>query len=188
MIAYLEGDVISNQDPLIIKTKQGVGYAIYLATQDYDQFVLGSAYKGFIYCHVKEDEMTLYAFDQLSARELFITLISVSGVGPKLALMLMRSRSQEQIKAAISQQNLDVFSGIKGLGKKTIAKLVLMLQDKIEPVINVDLGSNQAFDSDAKMALIKLGYQEQKVIEVLKRMSPCDTAQTIRQALAELSE
>jgi Holliday junction DNA helicase RuvA len=107
-------------------------------------------------------------------------------------MQIMRSRSLEAISRAISTQDIDFFSQVKGVGKKTASKIVLMLQDKVLSVKDSVIGapSISVEDNDAKMALIKLGFHPNKVSDVLSRIGGggLSTSALIRQALAELSE
>ncbi len=192
MIAWLEGEVIWAQDPMIIKTNVGVGYEVYLVDPGYDLIHDKRMLAVYIHAYCKDEITTHYAFKTSAAKALFLQLISVSGVGPKLTMQIMRSRSLEAISRAISTQDIDFFSQVKGVGKKTASKIVLMLQDKVLSVKDSVIGapSISVEDNDAKMALIKLGFHPNKVSDVLSRIGGggLSTSTLIRQALAELSE
>lgn len=193
MIAWIEGEVILAKDPVIIKTNQGIGYEVYMVDATYDLVHENSMQALYVHAHTKDEQLTHYGFKTWEARALFVQLISVSGVGPKIAMLIMRSRSMEEVSRAISIQDLDFFSQVKGLGKKTASKILLMLQDKVLPVKeSLTSVAPVAYiqNSDAKMALIKLGFHPNKVADVLSRMEVDgqSTSVLIRQALAELSE
>ena len=192
MIAWIEGEVIWAQDPMIIKTTNGIGYEVYLVDSGYDLVHDKSMMALYIHAYSKDEQTTYYGFKTWASRALFLQLISVSGVGPKIAMMIMRSRSMEEVSRAISTQDVDFFSQVKGLGKKTASKILLMLQDKVLPVREASgiPSVSPVQDSDAKMALIKLGFHPTKVSEVLSRMETDgqSTSMLIRQALVELSE
>ena len=193
MIAYIEGQVVLWADPIIVKTTQGVGYEIHVVDRAYEGSDLDK-FSAFIYTHIKDEVISYYAFYSHEARELFMHLISVSGVGPKIAMSMMRSCDGAQIKQAIWSQDAAFFSGIKGLGKKTVAKILLMLQDKFTQV-NIqpqDMSMNsQPVNTDVKMALVKLGYSPHKVDQAISRIQPephQSTSEMIKAALVELSE
>ena len=193
MIAYIEGQVVLWADPIIVKTAAGVGYEIHVVDRAYEGSSL-ETFSAFIYTHIKDEVISYYAFYSHEARELFTHLISVSGVGPKIAMSMMRSCDGAQIKQAIWSQDAAFFSGIKGLGKKTVAKILLMLQDKFTQVgIQAQDMSIKAqpVNADVKMALVKLGYTPHKVDQAMNRIQPDSTLSTsemIKAALVELSE
>ena len=191
MIAWLEGEIIQQDDPIIVKTAVGVGYEVYVVGEDFEQIQQQKSFSAYIYSHIKEDQVSYFSFKTIASRKLFMHLISVSGVGPKLAMTMMRSRSAAEITRGIQARDDVLFSGIKGLGKKTVAKILLMLQDRLDPVASIEVVTEHgAVNEDARMALLKLGYSSQKIKDVLVKMRGGDrsTSDIIRQALIELSE
>ena len=155
MIAWLEGEIIQQDDPIIVKTAVGVGYEVYVVGEDFEQIQQQKSFSAYIYSHIKEDQVSYFSFKTIASRKLFMHLISVSGVGPKLAMTMMRSRSAAEITRGIQARDDVLFSGIKGLGKKTVAKILLMLQDRLDPVASIEVVTEHgAVNEDARMALL----------------------------------
>ena len=191
MLAWIEGTIIHLNDPLIIKTPYSLGYEIYPVSLGLLGKQLGDEFTCYIYTYIKEDEMTYYGFDTVLARELFTQLISVSGIGPKIAMALMRSKSLDEIISGIRMQDAQAFTGVKGLGKKTAAKMVLMLQDKLElsPVcLSAQPLKTDVKNQDAQLALEKLGFSIQQIRGVLSQIptEEHETSEVVRIALKEL--
>jgi len=181
MIAYLEGQIIRIESNFIVlKTSNGVGYGINVITQ----LASNSSPEDFLNLHiftnVKEDEISLYGFENIEQKELFSILIKTSGVGPKLGLAVLSTLSPSQLIDAVHQNSAESFNQVPGIGKKTAAKLCLDLKDRLKQIkikqfvyesnvnfenigIEEDMGTNSVFS-----ALKNLGYHEKEIIKVLK--------------------
>ena len=181
MIAYLEGHIIRIEKNLIVlKTSNGIGYSINILSQLPSNISLEDFLALHIYTNVKEDDISLYGFQEIVQKELFTLLIKTSGVGPKLGLAVLSVLSPTQLVDAVNQNRSESFSQVPGIGKKTAAKLCLDLKDKLKnhtiaqmshesninyEKIDIDseMGSNSVFS-----ALKNLGYQEKEIFKVLK--------------------
>ncbi len=171
MIAHLSGTLLAKQATSVIVDVAGVGYdvAIPLSTF-YELDEPGSPVQLRIYTHVREDALQLYGFKTSRERELFLQLISVSGVGPGLAIKLLSGMNADEMIAAIHTNNLTRLVSIPGVGRKTAERLVVDLRDKIaalssselkeEPASGVATTTSQdSMLEDALSALVNLGYQ-----------------------------
>src|SRR6266576_1423676 len=146
MIAHLSGTLLSKQPTSAIVDVGGVGYevAIPLSTF-YDLGENGSQVQLRIYTHVREEALQLYGFKTARERELFLQIISVSGIGPKIAITLLSGMGANEIIASIRTNNLARLTSIPGVGRKTAERLVVELRDKIaalsSPALEEEFGA-----------------------------------------------
>lgn len=175
MIAHLSGTLLSKKATSVIVDVGGVGYevAIPLSTF-YELGEVGSAVQLRIHTHVREDLLQLYGFKTARERELFLQIISVSGVGPKLAIALLSGMNADEIIGSIRTNNLARLVSIPGVGRKTAERLVVDLRDRIaalsSPALEEEFAakaaaageatSEDSMRSDALSALQNLGYQK----------------------------
>ena len=173
MIAHLSGTLLSKQATSVILDVGGVGYEVTIPISTfYELEDPGSQVQLRIYTHVREDALLLYGFKTARERELFMRLISVSGIGPKLGITLLSGMSADEMIASIRTNNLARLTLIPGVGRKTAERLVMELRDKIaalsSPELEEELGARpsvsvtpteDAVRADALSALVNLGYQ-----------------------------
>src|SRR5882672_5723500 len=171
MIAHLSGTLLSKEPNSVIVDVGGVGYEVTIPVSTfYDLEEAGSTVKLRIYTHVREDALQLYGFKTARERELFMRLISVSGIGPKLGITLLSGMSADEMIASIRTNNLARLTLIPGVGRKTAERLVVELRDKITALSSAELedelGAKPApsetptedvVRSDALSALLNLG-------------------------------
>jgi Holliday junction DNA helicase RuvA len=176
MIAYLSGTLLSKQATTVIIDIGGVGYEVTIPLSTfYDLEDVAASVQLRIYTHVREDALQLYGFKTARERELFLRLISVSGIGPKLGITMLSGMSADEIIASIRTNNLARLTSIPGVGKKTAERLVIELRDKIaalsSPALEEEFAtrgeggagapqSDDAVRDDALSALLNLGYQK----------------------------
>ena len=173
MIAHLSGTLLSKQATSVILDVGGVGYEVTIPISTfYELDEPGSKVQLRIYTHVREDALQLYGFKTARERDLFMRLISVSGIGPKLGITLLSGMSADEMIASIRTNNLARLTLIPGVGRKTAERLVMELRDKIaalsSPELEKEFGekpgapvapTEEAVRSDALSALVNLGYQ-----------------------------
>src|SRR3989442_4518621 len=171
MIAHLSGTLLSKQATSVILDVAGVGYEITIPLSTfYELEDAGSKVQLRIYTHVREDALQLYGFKTARERELFMRLISVSGIGPKLGITLLSGMSADEMIASIRTNNLARLTLIPGIGRKTAERLVIELRDKIaalsSPELEEELGAKPSeaaapvedvVRSDAMSQLLNLG-------------------------------
>ncbi|MES2389128.1 MAG: Holliday junction branch migration protein RuvA [Bacteroidota bacterium] len=132
MIAWLNGKLSWKDHSYVIIDIGGVGYQVRISLSTYRTLPdLNAAVKLHTYLHIKEDAHTLYGFAEGDEKALFLHLISVSGVGPGTALLILGSLPAAELETAILREDLRTLSGIKGIGTKTAQRLVLELKDKV---------------------------------------------------------
>lgn len=173
MIAHLSGTLLSKLPNGVILNVGGVGYEVTIPLSTfYDLAETGSEVQLRIYTHVREDALQLFGFKTARERELFLRLISVSGIGPKLGITLLSGMSADEMIASIRTNNLARLTLIPGIGRKTAERLVMELRDKVaalsSPELEEELGAQptatpeptlDSVRADALSALVNLGYQ-----------------------------
>lgn len=168
MIGYLEGIVKYAKTGKIILFANGIGFAVHLPSN----IILLENQKTtlFIHTHIREDNLALFGFKNTKDLDVFELLLTVSGVGPKIALAMLSSSTEEEIKKAISESNLAFFSSISGIGKKTAQKIILDLKSKIGKG-DVNL-SNLEGNSELIDSLLSLGFQKVEISSVYSQIDP----------------
>lgn len=175
MIAFVRGNFIQKSPALVLVDVNGVGYELHISLHTFSR--IQSLDKGqlFTYLQIKEDGHTLYGFFDVQEKELFVQLISVSGVGAATARMMLSSMKPEEIVKAIVQGHSSQLESIKGIGKKSAERIILELKDKLAKTAyhtNISPLINNTLEQDALNALIALGIArstgEQAVQRVLK--------------------
>lgn len=160
MIAFLKGNFVRKTPALVHVDVNGVGYELHISLNTFSSISNQDHGMLHTYFHVREDAQILYGFYDEAEKELFIQLISVSGVGAATARMMLSSLKPVEISKAIVQGNTKLLESIKGIGRKSAERIVLELRDKLgktslEP--NNDPLINNTLDQDALNALIALG-------------------------------
>jgi len=175
MIAYLKGKITTKTPAsIIVETSGGVGYQVHISLQTYAQIEPLNQVQILTYLHVKEDGHTLYGFAEETERSLFKLLISVSGIGPSTAQVLLSSMTANEVRQAIISEDLVAFKKVKGVGPKTAKRMILDLKDKIikdagdSPLTTLPV--NNTLRDEALSALVALGFQKIKVQKVLNRV------------------
>lgn len=173
MYAYLRGDFSYKTASQVYVDINGVGYEVNITLNTYSAIETLAGGKLFTYLQIKEDAHTLYGFFEKEEKDMFVLLISVSGVGAATARMMLSSLRPEEVEIAISTGNLKLIESVKGIGKKTAERLVLELKDKVG---NKSGSSSQSWskvvnsiEKDATNALVALGImQKQAELSVKK--------------------
>src|SRR5262249_40593189 len=133
MIAHLRGRLISKHPNQAIVEAGGVGYDVTISVPTFSELpALNAEVSFFIHTHVREDALALFGFLRIQEKQLFEKLLSVSGIGPKLAITLLSGMPADAMVAAIKGNNVAGLTRIPGIGKKTAERMVLELRDKLE--------------------------------------------------------
>jgi Holliday junction DNA helicase RuvA len=194
MIAYLSGKLFEKEANLIIVDVSGIGYEVNIPLSTfYDLGEIGEDVALRIYTHVREDVFQLFGFKTIRERELFLLLISVSGIGPKSAITALSGMSADEIIGAIRQNNLARLNSIPGVGKKTAERLVIELRDKIGKLSalsseemkseGIPQVSGDDVYEDAISALVNLGYQRNAAEKALKQAVQEGTEMSVQKLL-----
>ncbi len=196
MIAYLAGKILEKEANSVIIDVGGIGYeaTIPLSTF-YELGEIGEAVALRIFTYVREDTLQLFGFKTLQERELFLKLITVSGIGPKAGISMLSGMNADEIIAAIRTDNLARLTSIPGIGKKTAERLVIELRDKVATLASISSTStsvssdgqssastNEIFD-DAISALVNLGYQRNAAEKAVKKAVQDGTEMSVQKLL-----
>ena len=196
MIAYLHGRILEKQPNRIVVDVAGVGYDVSVPLSTF--YGLGDAGSDItlrIHTHVREDALSLYGFATKLEQELFERLISISGIGPKVALAVLSGIEPPELLRAIERSDLARLTAIPGVGKKTSERIVLELKDRLPKghsvTIEEQASSPSAMRDDVLSALMNLGYHrplaEKAVDSAIKATAGGDFERTLKQALRELA-
>ena len=176
MYAYLEGKFTLKNPAQVYVDIHGVGYELNISLNTYAHIQNLEQGKLYTYLQIKEDGHTLYGFFDKGEKEMFIQLISVSGVGAATARMMLSHLKPDEVSKAIVQNNVKLLESVKGIGKKTAERLVLELRDKVNKAANdltIPATAGNRLQQDALNALVSLGIFRpqaetaiQKIIQV----------------------
>ena len=185
MIAYLKGKLADKREGFCVVDVGGIGYELMISNSTL--FALGAIGEDVVlhsYMHVKEDGISLLGFSNKDEKDMFLQLICVGGVGPKLALTILSSMSAGDLRAAIARGDDKMISKIKGVGKKTSERIVLELKDKVEPIDGFVCCDSCESGKDeiefACEALVGLGISKSEAAGMIRRCYELgDDAQTL---------
>lgn len=198
MIGYIRGKIAGVFEDFCFIEAGGIGYRVYISDRDRQELHMGEEAKLLTHLAVREDAFTLYGFLSQEAYELFLLLISVSKIGPKVAMGILSSARPEQFSMAVRNKDIAALTKLPGIGKKTAERLVLELKDKVgsfggeemSGTGTVSLGDEEGIAAEAIAALHSLGYEPEEVRGVVLRLA--ETAATpqalIGAALRELGK
>jgi len=199
MIAHLRGRLLAKHPNQAVVETGGVGYEVNISVPTFSELpAAGSEVALHIHTHVREDLIALYGFLHPAEKQLFEKLITVSGIGPKLAITILSGMAANEMVGAIRSNDLTRLTKIPGIGKKTAERMVLELRDKLPSTAGETAPAAptmNAMEEDVLSALINLGYQraaaEKALAGVLKKNSgpkPQSFDGIFREALAGLSK
>ncbi len=194
MIAHLRGRLIAKHPNQAIVEASGVGYEVNISIPTFSDLpALGAEVALFIHTHVREDALALFGFLRPEEKQLFEKLISVSGIGPKLAITILSGIATPDMVSAIRGNDVARLTRIPGIGKKTAERMVLELRDKLEGFGAVPAApAATPAEEDVLSALVNLGYQraaaERAVAAAAKNGSAAEFDVLFRDALATLSK
>jgi Holliday junction DNA helicase RuvA len=171
MIAQLRGKVLEKDGDGLVLDVGGVGYAVMVPAADHGSAVTGEELHVYIHEHIREDAHDLYGFSNLPSKRFFQQLLSISGIGPKVAIGVLSAASLPQLQQAIAGGDADVFKGISGVGKKTAERIMVELKGKVENPGLTDTAGGPVGGSDpAYQALLGLGYTANQAAEAVAQI------------------
>lgn len=195
MISYIIGDVKAiNEDGFVIENNN-IGYFINSTLTSLANIQINNEYKIYTSMQVREDDISIYGFVSKEELEMFLLLISVSSIGPKIALGMLSSIDADDIKIAIVNNDIDTLTKAKGIGKKTASRIILELVDKVKKMAIPEkskLEDNIPVKNDnvgvAREALKNLGYVENDISRVLNELKDLDLSleELIKESLKRL--
>lgn len=189
MIALLNGQVEEKGLDRIIINVSGVGYEVYVTVNDQSMLDSGSLVKLYIYEHIREQSHDLFGFVRKADKLLFEQLLSVNGVGPKMALAILNIGTGQELKSAIAGGQVKLLQSANGVGKKVAERIVVDLKDKLGLSASDDATAflsepSNTFADEAYSALLALGYSSQDAMEALRGLdTSLSTEERVRRAL-----
>lgn len=186
MITHLNGKLVEKNPTAIIVECHGIGYEVKISLNTFSSLKSDEAV--FIYTQlvVREDAHILYGFATKEEREMFQNLVSVSGIGPNTAMIMLSSLVPEEIAHAIQVEDVRTIQGIKGIGAKTAQRVIIDLKDK---VVKMNFSSENIFTQgntkrfDALTALVSLGFDKKNADKALDKIATGD--ETVEQLIKE---
>lgn len=194
MIGYVKGKVIELFPGTVLLENNGIGYEISVTNSAFERLAREKEGGVFTYLQVREDGISLYGFDTKEEKSMFLKLISVSGVGPKMGITILAGMSLKDLATAIATSDTKTLSKIKGCGKKTAERIIVELRENVS---SLDLGpasSSPAIsgaESDAVLALMSLGFTRtdcEKGIRYAREMGADTVEGLITLALSSLAK
>lgn len=174
MIATLEGKIAEKLGETVILDCGGVGYGLNVTFEDFGALETGKPAKLYIYEHIRENTHDLFGFREVPAKILFEQLLSVNGVGPKMALAIMSIANLSHVRQAIAAGDTKFISQAAGVGKRVAERVVVDLKDKVGLAANEDatdfLTTSANPNDEALQGLVALGYSVQDAAEALKKI------------------
>lgn len=189
MIDYIKGEVAELTPAYVVVDNQGMGYMVNISLTTYNQLhnaEKGGEVKVYIYEAIREDAHVLYGFAEKRERELFMLLISVSGVGPNTARMIQSSLSVSDLEQAIASGNVASMKAVKGVGAKTAQRIIVDLKDKIKmPSVSLldSGGSTSDVFEEALAALVMLGFSQAASQKALNKLFKENASLSVEDAI-----
>lgn len=190
MIAFLRGEILSQDAEGIVLDVRGVGYELHCSQSTLDELAGQSgAVEIFVYTHLRAEALQLYGFAQMNEKQLFLSLTRVNGIGPKMAIRILSGAKTGEIVGMIEEGDAKSLASLPKVGKKTAEQIVLTLKGKL--VLNcgeVGVRSNSSVRQEILSALVNLGYRSHDVEKAVAQLdTKTDVQNGIREGLRILS-
>lgn len=188
MIGHLQGTVLRSSPERVLVDVQGVGYEVHIPLSTYYEIERagpGGAVRLFIHTHLREDGIALFGFWSEREKLLFEKLIAVSGIGPRLARVVLSGMAADDLLAALAAGDLGRLTTIPGIGRKTAERMVLELREKVRELAAELPGREAGADGDVVSALVNLGYkpaQAERAVADARRDRPAAPFQDLLRA------
>ena len=186
MIGFLSGTLISQELNRLLVETEGVGYEVHVSSLTSRQFKINNLISLWIYTCLRQDSLELYGFSTAKEKELFLSLLKVKGIGPKMALLVLGSCSLDQFIRMISEENIKALSALPKIGKKTAQQIVLSLKEQVSDTL-VGSSSKSPYGEQLFFALKNLGFQPSEIRETIGKIKwEEDLKKDLKQALSLL--
>jgi len=191
MISILRGNVISQESDGIVVDVNGIGFHVMIPTSMRDRTQPGDAVYLYTTMIVREAAWILCGFETRESRDVFDLLLTVNGIGPRLALSILSTLTPDTIRRAVFNEQVELFNRVPGIGKKTAQKIVLQLQDRLPAAGGLEpLARISDVDTEVLAALTTLGYslvEAQSALQYIPRDTPQEVQTRLRIALQYFS-
>lgn len=189
MIGYIKGKVLSTNSGVVLIENNGIGYEVTCSAAVYQKLQEDKGGEVYTYLAVREDDVSLYGFISPEEKNMFLKLITVSGVGPKMGITVLSNMKLSDLAVKIATSDVKGLSAIKGLGKKTAERIILELREKITADVEVEEKSQAVVyeddgdNEDAIIALMSLGFTKQECVKAVKE-AKANGAESIQQLIS----
>ena len=173
MFEYVSGELKSKKPTQAVVDVKGVGYSVLIPTSTFDRLPrVGESVRLFTHLHVREDLQQLYGFANSGERALFVLMIGVTGIGPRIALAALSTMSPGQLQQYIAAGDPAMLQQISGVGRKTAERMVVELRDRVNTLdlVNVTMTGGTSARADAVAALETLGYSRARAEQLLRKV------------------
>src|SRR3989338_10255266 len=190
MIVYVRGNLLESNVGEVIVDVNGVGYELKVPISTYSQLKgNGKNITLFVHTHLRENALELYGFLTYEEKKLFRIFLTVTGVGPKLALSLLSGMPLDKLKTVLARGQIDILATIPGIGKKKAERLLIELKGKLK-IFDISSSKSAPHANDAMSALVNLGYKDQNILDAMNKLALEDlsTEDIIRGVLREFSK
>lgn len=171
MITFLEGILVEKSPARLVLRVGGVGYELFVPLSSYDHLPAENQNcRVLVYEYVREDQYSLFGFMTDLERKTFVLLMSVNGIGPKLAMSVLSSLAVSDLNAAIVSSDVARLTSIAGIGRKMAERMVIELRDKLaasEMTVGISFGKQSVKTADAILALVSLGYKQAEACKMV---------------------
>lgn len=168
MYGYISGKIKIVEPNYIIIDNNGIGYQIYVPNPY--NFIIDKEYTIYTYAHIREDEYTLYGFKEKEEKDLFLKLISVKGLGPKMALPMLATGSISMLEEAIESENISYLKKFPKIGDKVAKQVILDLKGKLGVISTSAVAKNNE-SNELEEALMALGYKQIDIKKIINKIS-----------------
>jgi len=195
MISFLKGTILSCKPTRVVLDVQGVGYEIHIPLSTYEKISTATSTQLFIHMVVRENAITLYGFNSEEEQQIFSLLLTISGIGPSIAISILSSMTPQQILMAVKNDQITAFTSIPGIGQSKSEKIIFELKRKLKKLDTIlsRESTTTPYMKDAIEALVSLGFDEKQasstVSSVIAQHSDINNIETIiRLSLKQLSK
>lgn len=180
MLNFICGEIVAIENDYIVVKNNGIGYQLVVSAVTASKLTVGEQVQLFCYLQVREDCLVLFGFGSLEERNMFFHLISVSGIGPKMAITILSGITTGELAVAIVNGSTSTLSSIKGLGKRTAERVVLELREKmsIAEYAQTNVAPQQQLCEEAIAVLVSLGIKRNEAKERVKQATESGLSST----------
>ncbi len=168
MIAYIEGDLFSTADGSVIILVNGVGYELLCSQTTIDDLLGKTRVRLFVFTNVKEDAIQLFGFSTMTEKDLFLSLIKVNGVGPKMATQILSGATIQKICEWVESNDVKALTQLPKVGKKTAEQIILTLKGKL--VLSEEWQPKSATKNEIQSALVNLGFKLAEIDKIVEKL------------------
>lgn len=193
MYEFIRGNVVERNPASVVMETGGMGYFVNISLNTYSKINTVKETTLYLHLTVREDAHILFGFADKSERTLFRNLISVNGVGPSTAIIMLSSMNPDEIATAVTTENVNVLKSVKGIGIKTAQRIIIDLKDKLGKIYETDqilIAPNNTIRNESLSALVMLGFvkkdAEKTVTKILQEQPDATVESVIKQALKRL--